>query len=66
MEAELGKLGIGIGEIDLEGGEDLEILENLYELLDGIAGTKPSQGSGRFHFLDLFPDTNVEGLIEDS
>jgi hypothetical protein len=66
MEAELSKLGIGIGKVDLEGGEDFEILENLYKLLGGIASMKPSPGSGRFHFLHLFPDADVEGLIEDS
>jgi hypothetical protein len=66
MEAELSKLGIGIGKVDLEGGEDFEILENFYKLLGGIASTKPSPGSGRFHLLHLFPDTDVKGLIEDS
>jgi hypothetical protein len=66
MEVELSKLGIGIRKVDLEGGEDFKILENLYELLGGVAGMKPSPGSGRFHLLYLFPDTDVEGLIEDS
>jgi hypothetical protein len=66
VEAKPGKLWVRIREVDLEGGEEFKVLENLHKPLSGIVGAQPSPGSSRFHLLDLFPDANIEGLIEDS